>query len=111
MQALIEEMGALIVKIKSGVATQGELEAFAAAAGELNERAIILRYKSYEAKVFGTPSAPAVEKAVVEVVEETPKSVQKTKSIHKTELAPKKKWKPRSCMKKYRKLSWPTTNR
>lgn len=72
MQALIEEMGALIVKIKSGVATQGELEAFAAAAGELNERAIILRYKSYEAKVFGTPSAPAVEKAVVEVVEETP---------------------------------------
>jgi len=72
MQALIEEMGALIVKIKSGVATQGELEAFAAAAGELHERAIILRYKSYEAKVFGTPAAPAVEKVVIEVVEETP---------------------------------------
>jgi hypothetical protein len=61
MQALIEEMSALIVKIKSGTATQGELEAFAAAAGELNERAIILRYKSYEAKVFGTPAKPIAE--------------------------------------------------
>lgn len=61
MQALIEEMSALIVKIKSGVATQGELEAFAAAASELNERAIILRYKSYEAKVFGTPVKPVAE--------------------------------------------------
>ncbi|MDH4474729.1 MAG: hypothetical protein QE487_19140 [Fluviicola sp.] len=61
MQALIEEMSALIVKIKSGVATQGELEAFAAAASELNERAIILRYKSYEAKVFGTPAKPIAE--------------------------------------------------
>lgn len=63
MQALIEEMSALIVKIKSGVATQGELEAFAAAASELNERAIILRYKSYEAKVFGTPVKPVAEPA------------------------------------------------
>ncbi|MES2556521.1 MAG: hypothetical protein V4604_10245 [Bacteroidota bacterium] len=72
MQALIEEMSALIVKIKSGVATQGELEAFAAAASELNERAIILRYKSYEAKVFGTPAVPVAEK------ESTPKTESAT---------------------------------
>lgn len=72
MQALIEEMGALIVKIKSGVATQGELEAFAAAAGELNERAIILRYKSYEAKVFGTPVTRTAEVSPVKEAEETP---------------------------------------
>lgn len=72
MQALIEEMGALIVKIKSGVATQGELEAFAAAAGELNERAIILRYKSYEAKVFGIPVTRTVEVSPVKEAEETP---------------------------------------
>jgi hypothetical protein len=69
MQALIEEMSALIVKIKSGVATQGELEAFAAAASELNERAIILRYKSYEAKVFGTPVKPVAEPASEPTVE------------------------------------------
>lgn len=72
MQALIEEMSALIVKIKSGTATQGELEAFAAAAGELNERAIILRYKSYEAKVFGTPAVAAKEVTPVAETEETP---------------------------------------
>lgn len=54
MQSLLEEMGALLVKIKAGNATIGELEAFAAAASQLNERAIILRYKAYEAKVFGT---------------------------------------------------------
>lgn len=61
MQALIEEMSALIVKIKSGSATQGEIEAFAAAAAQVHERAVVLRYKSYEAKVFGTPVAPVIE--------------------------------------------------
>lgn len=54
MQSLLEEMGALLVKIKAGNASIGELEAFAAAASQLNERAVILRYKAYEAKVFGT---------------------------------------------------------
>jgi hypothetical protein len=46
------------------------LEAFAAATNQLNERAIILRYKAYESKVYGTPApiqepvseAPAVVK-------------------------------------------------
>lgn len=83
MQALIEEMSALIVKIKSGTATQGELEAFAAAAGELNERAIILRYKSYEAKVFGTPAAPVAEpvaetKAEPEAIHNEPVAAEAT---------------------------------
>src|SRR5689334_3973449 len=63
MQELIGEMSALIVKIKGGTATQGELEAFTAAAAELHERAVVLRYKSYEAKVFGTPPAPVQELA------------------------------------------------
>nr|WP_294862611.1 hypothetical protein [uncultured Fluviicola sp.] len=70
MHALIEEIAALLVKIKSGEATIGELEAFAAATNQLNERAIILRYKAYEAKVYGTSvqdqepvsEAPAVVK-------------------------------------------------
>jgi hypothetical protein len=53
MHALIEEIAALLVKIKSGEATVGELEAFAAATNQLNERAIILRYKAYEANVYG----------------------------------------------------------
>ncbi len=67
MHALIEEITALLVKIKSGEATLGELEAFAAAAGQLNERAIILRYKAMEAKVYGTPvpQAPVSEAPVV----------------------------------------------
>jgi hypothetical protein len=55
MHALIEEIAALFAKIKSGEATLGELEAFAAATNQLNERAIILRYKAHEAKVYGTP--------------------------------------------------------
>lgn len=80
MQALIEEMSALIVKIKSGVATQGELEAFAAAASELNERAIILRYKSYEAKVFGVPAKPAAETATTPKVESAAAEAAEPKS-------------------------------
>jgi hypothetical protein len=60
MQALIEEMGALIAKIKSGEATLGEIEAFTAAAAQLHERAVVLRYKSYEAKVYGTPVEPVL---------------------------------------------------
>lgn len=67
MHALIEEITALLAKIKSGEATLGELEAFAAAASQLNERAIILRYKAMEAKVYGTPvsQAPVSEAPVV----------------------------------------------
>src|SRR4051812_2767771 len=71
MQALIGEMSALIVKIKSGEATQGEIEAFAAASGELHERAVVLRYKSYEAKVFGTPVQPVQDPPRL-IPEETP---------------------------------------
>ena len=84
MQSLIEEMNALILKIKSGTASQGEIEAFAAAAAELHERAVVLRYKSYEAKVFGTPMEPVVEVEIAEpdaeveivelIVEEEPAS-------------------------------------
>ncbi len=70
MQSLIEEMNALILKIKSGTASQGEIEAFAAAAAELHERAVVLRYKSYEAKVFGTPIEPVVEVVIAEPVAE-----------------------------------------
>ncbi|MNJ83754.1 hypothetical protein D3C87_11780 [compost metagenome] len=55
MHALIEEIAALLGKIKSGEATLGELEAFAAATNQLNERAIVLRYKAYETKVYGNP--------------------------------------------------------
>jgi hypothetical protein len=70
MQSLIDEMVALLQKIKAGNATLGELESFAAAAAQLNERAIILKYKAYEAKVYekpfelaeaNTPAAAAVQ--------------------------------------------------
>ena len=57
MHALIEEIAALLGKIKSGEATLGELEAFAAATNQLNERAIVLRYKAYETNVYGNPAA------------------------------------------------------
>lgn len=70
MHALIEEIAALLVKIKSGEATIGELEAFAAATNQLNERAIILRYKAYEAKVYGTPVQEPVSEAPAVVKEE-----------------------------------------
>lgn len=72
MQALIEEMSVLIEKIKSGTATLGELEAFTAAASELHQRSIILRYKAYEAKVFGTTETVTSQPEAVEVVAETP---------------------------------------
>jgi hypothetical protein len=44
-------MQLLVDKINEGTATMGEIEAFAAAAQDLNERAIIIRYKAYELKV------------------------------------------------------------
>jgi hypothetical protein len=51
MNSLLEEMQLLVDKINEGTATMGEIEAFAAAAQDLNERAIIIRYKAYELKV------------------------------------------------------------
>jgi hypothetical protein len=77
MHALIEEITALLAKIKSGAATLDELEAFAAATNQLNERAIILRYKAMEAKVYGNPvattpvaEAPApVKEEIIPVIE------------------------------------------
>lgn len=73
MHALIEEIAALFAKIKSGEATLGELEAFAAATTQLNERAIILRYKAYESKVYGKPvSEVIVPESPAEVAEEIP---------------------------------------
>ena len=65
MHALIEEITALLAKIKSGEAALDELEAFAAATGQLNERAIILRYKAIEAQVYGNPVAEAISESPV----------------------------------------------
>lgn len=71
MHALIEEIAALLVKIKSGEATVAELEAFAAATNQLNERAIVLRYKAYEANVYGnTVSEKTSSEAPVIIKEE-----------------------------------------
>ena len=86
MQALIEEMNALISKIKTGTATLGELEAFAAAAQQVNERAIILRYKAIEAKVYGEESTPIMEiqpESIPELeVEKSPVSIPEIKFEH-----------------------------
>ncbi|MNU61662.1 hypothetical protein D3C71_508710 [compost metagenome] len=72
MHALIEEIAALLGKIKSGEATLGELEAFAAATNQLNERAIVLRYKAYETKIYGN-SVSVSEQAISETLfEEEP---------------------------------------
>ena len=101
MQELIEEMSALIVKIKNGSATQGELEAFAAAASQLHERAIVLRYKAYEAKVFGMPvtqpvavkEEPAMDLPETETteeyipVEEIPETVTPTEAVETEEIS------------------------
>lgn len=87
MQSLIEEMNALILKIKSGTASQGEIEAFAAAAAELHERAVVLRYKSYEAKVFGTPMEPVVEMVIAEPVAEVVAEVEIVEPIVEEEPA------------------------
>lgn len=70
MHALIEEITALLAKIKSGEATLNELEAFAAAANQLNERAIILRYKAIETKVYGRSGTVPVSETPAAVKEE-----------------------------------------
>lgn len=70
MHALIEEITALLAKIKSGEATLTELEAFAAATNQLNERAIILRYKAIEAKVYGKPFTAPISETPIAVKEE-----------------------------------------
>lgn len=73
--ALLLEMSTLYSKIQDGTAQIGDLEAFAAAAAHVNERAIILRYKAYEEKVFGVrrpeaeiPQAAETEQVAEEVV-------------------------------------------
>lgn len=83
MNALLEELSALLQKINSGTASLGELEAFAAATGQLNERAIILKYKAYEAKVYGQP----VDK-VVETAPETPTPVAEPELLVANDVLP-----------------------
>lgn len=67
MNSLLEEMQLLVDKINEGTATMGEIEAFAAAAQDLNERAIIIRYKAYELKV--QPTQVEVQATVEEQVQ------------------------------------------
>lgn len=57
MNSLLAEMQLLVDKINEGTATMGEIEAFAAAAQDLNERAIIVRYKAYELQIHPTQFA------------------------------------------------------
>lgn len=64
MNSLLAEMQLLVDKINEGTATMGEIEAFAAAAQDLNERAIIYRYKAYELKI--QPTQFDVEETVQE---------------------------------------------
>jgi hypothetical protein len=66
MNSLLEEMQQLVDKINEGTATMGEIEAFAAAAQDLNERAIIIRYKAYELKI--QPTQVEVQATVEEQV-------------------------------------------
>ncbi len=66
MNSLLEEMQQLVDKINEGTASMGEIEAFAAAAQDLNERAIIIRYKAYELKV--QPTQVEVQATVEEQV-------------------------------------------
>lgn len=58
MQALVDEIAGLVANIKAGTASLGEIEAFTASTAQLHERAVILRYKAYEAKVFGEITEP-----------------------------------------------------
>jgi len=82
MHALIEEITALLAKIKSGEATLGELEAFAAAASQLNERAIILRYKAMEAKVYGRPAPQTPVSETSNVVKEDIVPIIEAQEVH-----------------------------
>lgn len=76
MEGLIEELAGLVQKIKQGSASRGEVEAFAAAASELHERAIVLRYKAYELEVF--PNRKPVHKTEPEAQVEISELVQKS---------------------------------
>ena len=82
MHALIEEIAAILVKIKSGEATLGELEAFAAATNQLNERAIVLRYKAYETKVYGNPVSVSEQSVSETLFEEEPVVELEVEEIH-----------------------------
>ncbi len=53
MQALIDKINAIVSNIKSGIATREELEEFVSSSSELHDLAVVLRYKAYEALVYG----------------------------------------------------------
>lgn len=93
MHALLEEINGFLGKIKAGTASVNELEAFAAATQQLNERAIILKYKAYEMEVYGSAATsgndndsvnehPSATSAPVIDVEETEKTEESVVPSH-----------------------------
>lgn len=64
MQAIVDRMNEVVQRITKGNASQEDLESLVKNSAELHELAVIIRYKAYEAKVYGIEN-PAEPTAVV----------------------------------------------
>lgn len=84
-EAILSEISELFDKMNMGTLQAAEMDQLVALTRELQERVAILRYKSYEAKVFGSNEVVtdlAVESADVSVVE--PPVVEQTVDVEET---------------------------
>lgn len=70
-EEIVSSIQALFENMQAGSFSADEMESLVELSRELHERALILRYKSYEEKVFGVaPSKTETETEMVEVIEE-----------------------------------------
>lgn len=73
-EEILSSIQALFENIQSGSLTADEMESLVELTRELHERALILRYKSYEEKIFGI-APPKVEVQIEETFEEREVSI------------------------------------
>lgn len=74
-EEILSSIQVLFENIQSGSLTADEMESLVELTRELHERALILRYKSYEEKIFGI-AVPQVEVQIEETIEEIEVAVE-----------------------------------
>lgn len=76
-EEILSSIQVLFENIQAGSLTADEMESLVELTRELHERALILRYKSYEEKIFGI-APPKVEAQIEETLEEIEEAIGNT---------------------------------
>jgi flagellar biosynthesis GTPase FlhF len=81
-EEILSAIQSIFENIQSGRLTADEMDSLVELTRELNERALILRYKSYEEKIFGT--APATFETLFEAQNTSANATEITETIDPT---------------------------